>query len=522
MATEVAANEDALAFLDAAGYETEDTEILTPGLFYRDGLMYMTFPINKRETVTVGRGKDKKEIEKSVLATIAVSNRGTVLPYTEEAVTRAGYRFPPTFTQDNETRWPLPLMRGYLLERGSHAGAPPPGEMFAELRKIWFDHVEYGDDIYYDLMPLFVMGTYVYRLFQAITYIHFNGTRAAGKSQNLRLLRAFGFNTKWASNMSSASLYRQVAGSPGVICIDEAESFDGERGEELRRLLNAGYIQGETAMRTEAQGDSWVVKSYEVFVPKVIASINPLEPTIQTRCIVVPMAPALRKIPEFDFTEERWAQTRDRLYRWAMANAETVASIYTEWNDRKRYTTAENIRNRAWQTSQLFIVLGEHVGGDAMVKKLITFFEGYYTQMAKSQEEADKQLLLLKCLPRVMATKASWKNGTAWALKDIHEIASEYLEEDAREYYKTKAVSRHLTALGFRDRETHKGGTLVVMTEQAVRDQFNKRHVSPFDEDKDWLEGKTDYAHAHGDAEEAGSAPERDFSWLDGLEPPDA
>jgi hypothetical protein len=504
---------DPSALIDLLGLQLEETPTLRPGTDYRDGHLYMTVPVDRLETKTVGRGKSAKEIEQRVVTTLSICDDGTFFLYDEENVARAGFRFPQTFTQDLDSRWQLDDLKKFLQGERTAIDA---GTLFREIREIYQTYVEYPADIYYTIVPLFIMGSYVFRLFTATGYIHFNGTMASGKSQNLRLLAALALNTVWASNMTSAALFRQVAGCPGVICIDEAESFEGERGQELRQILLSGYNEGSAAGRAEkGAGDRFVVVKYETFAPKVLASINPLEPVLASRCLIVPMAPAIRTIPDFNQRDTRWQEIRNHLYRWAMQEATTVARVRDSWDPARRTAEGLSLNNRAWEIAQFYLTIAEHVGGAELVGELKPFFEQYFASQARAQTENNRQYTLLKALPRVLVEKQPHP-GFYYSVKDIHEIVSSYLEEDAREYYKTRTVSRHLTVLGFTDRHTAKGGTQVQLIEADIRAAFLKRHVEPFDEDAEWLAGARDYQTGSPPTpSDPPPAPDESLSWLD-------
>lgn len=469
----------------------EDTPVLRPGTDWHGDVLYMTFPIDRMEDVTVGRGKNKEVKQQRVTRTMVVTSTRRAFWYTPENVALEGYRWPPQgFMQETDTRWPIDEIKAYLDGKETRVSGP---QLFIDLRQIYTDYVEYSDEAFYSLLPYYIMGSYLYRLFPTVGYLHFNGTQASGKSQNLKLLKVLSFNCVWASNLSTASLYRQVDGCPGLICIDEAESFDGERGEELRRLLNAGYKDGEPVMRAEATGDgTFAVRKFDVFSPKALASINPLEPVIQSRCVVVPMQPAsLKEIREFRESDPQWAQLRNRLYHWAMQNAHEVGDLYDQWNQKLRFTEAKSLTNRTWEIAQMFIIMAHHLSGFETAKAIVKFFADYFAEQQKSAEEVDRQRLLLKCLPEVLRDKDD--HSGAYLLKDIHDVVEGYLDEDAREYYKTKQVSKHLMALGFRSRSKIKGGTTVPLTEDEVRKQLKKRNVTPFPADEAWLRGEISY-----------------------------
>lgn len=501
--------------MDLLGLRFNESPVLRPSTDYRDGHLYMTVPVERDETTTVGRGKAAKEVTKRVWTTLAIRDDGSFFLYDEESVQAEDFRFPPTVLNQTKQRWHPDDMEGWLLGDRPHID---PINLYNDLRNVYQEHVEYPDDIYYDIVPLYVLGSYLYRLFKATGYIHFNGTAASGKSQNLRLIAAFGLNPIWSSNLSAASLFRTVAGAPGIICVDEAESFDSEKGAELRQLLLSGYADGAVAGRTEkGEGDRFQVVQYDTYSPKVIASINTLDPVLGSRCVIVPMSPAIRPIPDFLEDDGRWVALRNRAYRWAMQEATNVAAIRASWTLNRRAQEAPELRSRAWEIAQQYLVMGEHFGGEALVERLITFFNDYFTRQSKAREEVDRQYLLLKILPRLLS-ETQPHSENFYTLKEIHDKASSYLEEDAREYYKTKSVSRHLTVLGFKERKPAKGGMLVQIPEDQVRAEFAKRHITPFDEDVEWYEAKRSY-QADRPVVQAMSDPlPPEMSWMDEID----
>lgn len=512
---------DAQSLIDLLGLHFDETPTLRPSTDFQNGHLYITVPVQHDKTATVGKGKAAKEVTRQVWNSLAICDDGSFFLYDEDNVRDAGFRYPGTVTQPTVQRWhPRDMQEWMLAWNKDGPETVSPAELYDEIRGVYRDYVEYPEDIYYDLVPLYVMSSYVFRLFRATGYIHFNGTAASGKSQNLRVLSALALNPVWSSNLSPATLFRAVAGSPGVICVDEAESFDSEKGAELRQLLLSGYADGATAGRTEkGENDRFQTVYYETYSPKVIASINPLDPVLGSRCVVVPMAPAIRPIPEFDPSSERWAAIRNRCYRWALEHGQDLATLRNTWDLERRERIAPDIKSRAWEIAQAYLILAEHVGGMPLVERVVAFFNDYFARQAKSREEADRQYMLLKALPRVMAEKAPHPGGF-YSIHDIHELVSGYLESDVREYYKTKSVSRHLTVLGFKERKTVKGGTLVRLDEAQVRTEFEKRHVTPFDEDIDWLAGTRSYA----DGVAVPAAPPDqlppDLSWLEDLAEP--
>jgi hypothetical protein len=203
------------------------------------------------------------------------------------------------------------------------------------------------------------------------------------------------------------------------------------------------------------------------------------------------MQRALRSIPDFELDNPRWSDLRGRIYTWAFQHHAEIRRLRETWaqTHAERYP---DLKNRQWETTQVYIVLADHIGGQPLVDRILAFLTEYFIRASKAREESDRQVTLLKSLPRVIATVAAHP-GYFYSVKDIHQVASSYLEEDSREFYKTRAVTRHIVTLGFPKSQTAKGGRQVQILEEDARRAFRRLHVIPFDEDVEWLEGRIDY-----------------------------
>lgn len=491
----------------------DDVDILRPGMDFKRNMTYVTMPAWLNIPKTVKKGKGTETVVERQLGLACVTSEGGRFAYTKERVEEMGFGYPEHVIIPDERRWSKKSIEEF---RAGDAEPPAPPMLYKGIRAVYEQYVEFSREEYYDVMTLFVMGTYLFRLFKSLGYIHFNGTAASGKSQNLNILRSLAFNTAWASSMSSAALYRSLAGHPGTVCIDEAEGWEGERGEELRRILNSGYLDGSTVKRVEkGAGDKFMVASFEAFGPKAIASINPLDAVIGSRCLIVGMRPALRKIPEFDNNDPRWQDLRDALYLWLMFWAPNIADRIEEWNKTIRYERAPGLISRHWQITQMYTIIADFVdsfdNGDR-ADRLIKFFTEYFIESQRQADATDRIRLVLRTLPRVLARFAPVEDGWFY-LKTIHEVVSEYLEDDAKEYFKTRTLGKHLDTLGFKRRRPHKQGQQVWLDPKVVRQEFKQRRVEPDAEDVQWLNGEVEYQPGY---QQRGNEPKtRDDLWAD-------
>lgn len=477
---------------------------LRPGMDFHAGTAYYTTPLTRNLVKTVGKGDKAHDEAYSELQTYTVTSGHEGFWYDEHDLAIEGFVPTEQVYQERNPRWSKASTRGYI---NTDVTAPTSVNLFAAVRKAYTTYVDYADEMFHDLMALYIMYTYVFRLFDSTGYLHFNGTAASGKSRNLALLDALAFNTVWASSMSAASLYRKLAGSPGTTCIDETEGFEGERGEELRRILNAGYRDGSTVVRTEkGPNDRYIPISYEVYGPKALASINPLEPVIASRCIVVAMRPAIRELPDFERDDEQWQALRDDLYVWALDNAAEIDALRATWRDSRKAELAPKLIGRQWETSRQFIVLADYVGGEKFAVRVIDFFNEYFAKQQAALDASDRLRTTLRALPRVLSTKAAHP-GNYYSIKDIHEVIASYLEEDAREYFKTKHVGKNLETIGFKDKQRATGGIRIMLTEEAIRAEFAQRRVDTFPEDAEWLAGKVSYQNGTVPPEDEADEP---------------
>lgn len=466
---------------------------LVPSFDFKDGHAFFTIPVQR---TVIKKGKTKADPPRSTVETqlVLVRDDGWAQPFTEEVVQKLGFIFPKTVMVPDKMRWHPHSVRAFNNRQTHKVDST---ELFNEIHDVLRKYVEYPADIYYELVALFIMTSYMFQIWASTGYIHFNGTAASGKSRNLDLIELMGLNAKKASNISEASLFRTIEGSPGVVLIDEAEDFKSERGDVIRRLLNDGYTRNGAAIRVDKNADSELrPQSYRLYCPKVIASISSLENVLASRSIIIPMVPALRRIPELpeDGPDSMWQQLRDRLYIWALGSAKKTVEAAALWNTTKRYDAAPDIINRQWQVSQAYFTMTELIHVQGLTDRLRDFFNGYFFKQQRNQDDTDRTRLILRCLPRVLATQSPRLDTGMYLSKDIHEVVSAYLETDQLEWFKIRAIATAMTVLGFHDRKGGKGGMAYRLDEDQIRDAFLHRHVAPFDEDLPWLNDKVDWS----------------------------
>lgn len=472
----------------------DDVHTLNPGIDWYNDTLYYTIPARVNVTKLKGRGKEKVETPGFDTITIVITSKRTVFRFTEDSLYKRGFAYPTTFTAQDEPRWQPEDWRDWITE--GPVRTISPHAIYATVREVFTEHIEYQHDIHYDLATMYVLASYVFPIWEALPYIHFNGTRASGKSQNLRIFEALAFNTSIASNMTEAALFRTAAGNPGLMCLDEAETFDSDRGKELKLILNAGYKRNGNVRRTErGPNDVFRPIDYHVYGPKILASINSLEPVLGSRCIVIPMLPTIRhNIPTFKTNNPRWQTIRNDLYIWALQNAHKVA-VATEACETHKIAIPDSIRNRDWELATVFYSLATYFENDDLLAALNDYFT---SQINRRRKEADneRQIFYLRILPRALQSIQP-HDGNFYPYSEIFETAKQYMSTDEAENTKSRSLGRYLKPLLGGEVETKRipggKGQAIRLDEEAIRAQFKRRDLEPYPEDVDWLAGKTSY-----------------------------
>jgi hypothetical protein len=174
-------------------------------------------------------------------------------------------------------------------------------------------------------LALWVMTGYFYHGLNAVPYLNLCGPAGSGKTRVLELLRALTFKPILSSNLTAPSLFRSLHANGGVLLLDEGERLADKTPDaaEIRSCLLAGYRAGGRVTRLEPVGKTFKAVEFSCFGPKALAAIASLPPALRSRCIAISMfrAPAgsLKVRKRIDDERERFANTRDDLYRAALA-----------------------------------------------------------------------------------------------------------------------------------------------------------------------------------------------------------
>lgn len=115
-----------------------------------------------------------------------------------------------------------------------------------------------------------------------------------GKTTTLEIIASIVREPVATSNCSTSALFREIHKKRCTVLMDEVDTYlrtGGERAEDIRSILNAGYRNDvfSCVTRSEAKASSYEPTTFSVFGFKILAGIGSMHATVQDRSIQIPM-----------------------------------------------------------------------------------------------------------------------------------------------------------------------------------------------------------------------------------------
>jgi hypothetical protein len=293
--------------------------------------------------------------------------------------------------------------------------------------------------------------SYVFPPFDAVPYISVGGPAGSGKSRVFELLAQMVFRPLSTSNLSNPALFRSMHSFGGVALLDEAERLRESRSPEVAELLSsllAGYKRGGCATRCEAAGDGqFIMRHFQVFGPKAVASINEPPTALASRCIPLPMfrSPKGSQKPRLrvEGDAKRWRMLRHAMHGIAMEHG-------SEWLDLpSRQDVVPEMSGRNFELWQPLLSLAAWFE-DRGAAGLLSVLQEHALRCIESSREAatppDDEVLLLALAQAVR----SLHRPTAGELLAV----AQQQEPSLFAKWSARAVSAHLARYGIRSRKT--------------------------------------------------------------------
>lgn len=206
-----------------------------------------------------------------------------------------------------------------------------PVALLDRIRALFARYLDYPEPLYYDFLPLWCVGTYLFMAFESYPYVYLSGTKRTGKTRTIEIASPICFNSVMSASMSDAAMYRSTENDRCTIFHDEAARYSRKnRNDPSERLeiFNSGYKRSGSVRR--CVGDDSVPTDFSTYSPKLLASIEGLEQTSADRTITLHLLRARAEVPKFShrLREAEFQEIRDSLYVLALERHADIAAIY--------------------------------------------------------------------------------------------------------------------------------------------------------------------------------------------------
>lgn len=138
---------------------------------------------------------------------------------------------------------------------------------------------------------LIVAQSYIWEHLDYVAYLDIHSAvRQCGKSHLRDVLAALSRRSELMGSHTPAVLYRLIEEKQPTLFLDEVDNYlknaESERNAEILGLLNEGFERGNKARRMGGPNRD-ELKEFDIFCPKVFASIGTLPDTLRSRSIRV-------------------------------------------------------------------------------------------------------------------------------------------------------------------------------------------------------------------------------------------
>jgi hypothetical protein len=372
---------------------------------------------------------------------------------------------------------------------GFLGGVHPPEahEVYCQLSEYVHRYIFFKDPDVYDLVVVWIMGSYIYRGFDYYAYLHLNGEKGSGKSVLLDAIGCVAFNADLSVESSPAVIYREIERNGSTLLLDEVESMrkgDQEKNNVIMVILKSGFHRKGVVKRMGGKNFTKVEK-FSTYSPKVLAGIRELDDVLQDRTIRIPMVRnTVSERRERFITSQanlgHQEKLRDNLYLFGLCSGPEIAAVYQE--DRNTISGLDHLSGREYDIWAPLILLANAIdasredGMATVTEALVRHSRRVFEERANDNERENDTVKLLQVLIQMLAEErpVNESNGVR-----------EYLTQRTWEYFKAQEefewmhtktmLTRQLRRVEVRtkgiryDGKTHK---VYLINELAVRDLF--------------------------------------------------
>ena len=313
--------------------------------------------------------------------------------------------------------------------------------LFTRIRNYIQKYVFIKETSAYDLLSIWVMGTYVFRIFGYYPYIHLQAEKDSGKTVLIQALMQICFNGSDGVDQTGATIFRQVEANSPTLFLDEVEDFKNPKPSQrnIMSILNVGFSKSGKVSR--------VIKepvSFSVYSPKVFGGINDINDVLESRTIHIPM---LRKLPEekiekFNDSKDLLAEQeaiREALYLFGLQFCGAINDLYGNIQSIKYLDELQNRAADIWGPLFVLSSIVDQANGNSVVSDSLKTYLDIEQEVHKIRDEEENETsIMLNVLNEVLNSIKPVKVES-----NSEGTVCLYLTDDVFDFFaKSKAVSK--------------------------------------------------------------------------------
>jgi len=246
----------------------------------------------------------------------------------------------------------LPTASNILSKEHMYSGAPI--DVFKMIRGELVRTLEL-EECAITAISLWIAMSYVHDAYDAFPYLWFNGVKGSGKTTALEFIRETAYHAEMGMRISNPALFRDVDQHKATICYDEAENLlvgGGDKSVDQDRvsLFNSGYRSSGMVRLVEKEGDNFITRMFRSYSPKALASIQPIDEALQSRCLLISMLVALDESKSAEPIDlVKCVEIRSRLFQFRFLEGVAFWAQARDAKDNNRLRKKYALKNRDWE-----------------------------------------------------------------------------------------------------------------------------------------------------------------------------
>lgn len=312
-------------------------------------------------------------------------------PYGENEIKNAGIYYENSLVKNKKTIcWSNDSIDKFINKQ---AEIITPESIYSEIKNVLDKYNDNPDKRTHDVLACWVMATFCTPIYTSFPYLHITAdSKETGKTKLATLIINLSFNGLNATNITEASLLRMCELTKSSLLIDDYEQTDGDRQQTVNQLLKVGYQTSGQTMRAEYHNDTWNVKFFDLFTPKIITSISDLGDVLDSRHIRILQAKTVTDKGKLALPDDLqfWQSIKDKLYLFAMQNFKEIKESYNNYSSNK-------FNNRNLELAKPVLSIAKLINNDTY-----TSVESFLEDNFESKDEIDyltnKNYLLFKTM----------------------------------------------------------------------------------------------------------------------------